>query len=577
MNELRTLLALARRRLEMGRLLSIASVVGIGLFGVALALVIADRLPGNSFMPWMWIFPALALAGAGACFVWWVRERPDEMHVAVCVDDRLDLREKISTALCCYQRDDAFAQAAVEDAVKVARDDKTRELVRKRFPVSPPPKWWVAPLVAIVAAGVWMLPQGNIFAKDIEETQDFKEAKKSVDESIDVIIKAIEEQPELSQELKDMLEEMAKTTDADVPRTAEQIRRDAIKKVTDLNRKLNELVSGERGMANKEAERNLKSIDPKEGPAFELTKAMAQSDFKGAQEALKELMQKFENGELNEQQREQVAQALEQAAQQLEQAMQQQGQLAQALQNAGLDAQLVNNPQALQQAIQNNQNLNEQQKQQLQQMVQAQQQAQQMCQGMAQGLGEMAQAMQQGQQGQGAGDKLQQQLNDMEMAQQMLRQAQAAANACQGQCQGLGQGLGMQQNQLQQLTQSQGGNMGQRGQGAGGQAPKAPAPFGTKLEQATSKQVGNDVIGRQLVDGPQIVGESTAKLESVAAIIEETFEEALSEEQLPPKYHDINQVYFGELKKITEAKQREAQAAQPKTEAGSSSTSETKP
>lgn len=559
MNELRMILALARRRLEMGRLLSIASVVGIFLFSLALALVIADRIPGASFMPWMWLLPALFMAGSAACFVLWLRQRPDEMHVAIVVDDRLDLREKISSALCCARRDDAFAQAAVADAVSVARDGKTRELVRRRIPITPPPRWWVAPLLAVVAVGVWMLPQGDLFAKDIENDPEYKSAVKDADESIDVIIKAIEEQPQLSQELKEVLDEMARTSNLDAPRTPEQVRRDAIKKVTDLNRKLNELVSGEKGMANREVERAMRQMQPTDGPAKELLDSMAKADFKGAQEALKDLMDKFEKGELNEEQREQIAQALQQAAQQLEQIMQNQDQLAQALQNAGLNPQLVNNPQALQQAIQNNPNLNEQQKQQLQQMVQAQQQAQQMCQGVGEALGQMAQAMQQGQQGQGAG-QLQDQLNQLEMAQMMLQQAQAAANACQGQCEGLGQGLGMQ-NALQQWAQQQqqqGGGMGQRGQGAGGIAPKSQAPFGTKLEQATSKQVGDDVIARQLIDGPLVVGESKARLEAVAALIEDTYEDAVSEEQLPPKYFDINQVYFGELRKLTEAKVKQA-------------------
>jgi hypothetical protein len=575
MNELKTLLALARRRLELGRLLSIVCVVGIGVFGVALALVIADRLPAASFVPWMWAVVGLAAVGAITSFVMWMRARPDEMHVAVCVDDRLDLREKISTALHVYTREDSFAQAAVEDAVKLARDPKSRDLVRKRFPVKPPHRWWVAPLLAMVTVGVWFLPPLDLFAVDPVEDEQARTAAKDVDESLEAIVRAIEEQPELSSELKDMLEEMTKASKLETPRTAEQIRRDAIKKVTDLNRKLNELMSGEKAMANDQVEKALKQLQPKEGAAFELTKALAQADFKGAQQALQQLQEALQNGELNEEQREQVAQALEQAAQQLEQILQQQDQLAQALENAGLDAQLVNNPQALQQAIQNNPNLNEQQKQQLQQMVQAQQQAQQMCQGLCEGLGQMAQAMQ-GQQGEGAGDQLGEQLNQLEMAQQMLQQAQAAANACQGQCQGLGQGLGMQN--LQQLAQGQGGAFGQRGQGAGGQAPKSATPFGTKVEKSDSKLHEGDVIGRQLVAGPLVVGESTSKLEAVAALIEDTYEEALNEEQLPPKYHDINQVYFGELVKLTEAKAREAKAKSA-GESGSSASgsSESKP
>jgi len=573
MNELKTLLGLARRRLEMGRLLSIVCVVAMVVFGVALVLAVADRLPAASFVPWMWTAAGLAGVGAVASLVLWMRARPDEMHVAIALDDRLDLREKISTALHIYRRDDSFAQAAVEDAVKLARDPKSREMVRKRFPVTPPPNWWVAPMLAVIAIGVYVLPQADLFASDPADEPEVRETVKQVDESLDAIVRAIEEQPELSNELKDALEELNKPTDLDSPRTAEQIRRDAIKKVTDLNRKLNDLINGERGMANEQVEKALRQLEPKDGPAYELTEALANADFKGAQEALKELMDALEEGKLNDEQKEQVAQALEQAAQQLEQILQQQNQLQQALQNAGLDPQLANNPQALQQAIQNNQNLNEQQKQQLQQMVQAQQQAQQMCQGLCEGLGQMAQAMQ----GQpGDGNKLGDQLNQLEMAQQMLQQAQAAANACQGQCQGLGQGLSMQQ-MMQQMAQQQGGAFGQRGQGQGGQAPKSATPYGTKLEQAKSKLLDGDVIARQLVDGPQVRGVSTAKLEDVAAMIEDTYEEALNEEQLPPKYHDINQVYFGELRRLTEARAKAEAEKTPTAGAAESGATESKP
>ena len=578
MNELKSLLSAARWRLELSRLLSIVCLIAIGVFGVVLVLAVADRLPAASYMPWTWIGASLAAIAAVVGLVLWMRRRPSEMHVAICVDDRLDLREKISTALHIYKRDDSFAQAAVEDAVKLARDPKSREMVRKRFPVQAPHRWWVAPLLAVVAAGVLFLPPLDLFASEPVEEEEVVETRKQVDESLEAIVRAIEEQPELSSELKDALEEMTKASNMETPRTAEQIRRDAIKKVTDLNRKLNDLMSGEKAMANDQVEKALKQLQPKEGPALELTKALAGADFKGAQQALAELKKALENGELNEEQKQQVAQALEQMAQQLDQIMQQQNQLAQALQNAGLDPQLANNPQALQQAIQNNQNLNDQQKQQLQQMVQAQQQAQQMCQGLCQGLGQMAQACQgqQGQQGQ-AGNKLAEQLDQMEMAQQMLQQAQAAANACQGQCQGLGQGLGMQNMQQLAQQQNQGGAFGQRGQGQGGQAPRAPTPFGTKLEKAESKLHEGDIIGRQLVAGPLVVGESTVKLEAIAAQIGNTYEEALNEEQLPPKYFDINKVYFGEVKKLTEARARESKAAEPAAEPSESGAAESKP
>jgi hypothetical protein len=176
-----------------------------------------------------------------------------------------------------------------------------------------------------------------------------------------------------------------------------------------------------------------------------------------------------------------------------------------------------------------------------------------MCQGLGQGLNQMAQQMMNGQPGQG-GQQAADQLNQMEALQQMLQQAQAAANACQGQCQGIGQGLAMQQ--AMQWWLQQGGAFGKRGQGAGGKAPIAPTPTGKKVVKAPTKTGAGDIIARQFIDGPNVVGESQAKLRQVATAVSEGYDEAQNEELIPPKYRDAHKHYFGEWKKLVEAVER---------------------
>jgi hypothetical protein len=170
----------------------------------------------------------------------------------------------------------------------------------------------------------------------------------------------------------------------------------------------------------------------------------------------------------------------------------------------------------------------------------------------------MAQAAQQGQAGQlgQAGQQMMNQLNDAEALQQLLQQAQAAANACKGQCQGLGQNMAMGQTP----GENSGGGMGNRGQGRGGKAPIAPTPSGSRTEMAKIKTVEGDVIAKQLFEGPQIRGESKAKLLNVVAEASKGFEEGLDEEQLPRQYHEAHQHYFGELEKITKAIQADSDA-----------------
>ncbi len=220
------------------------------------------------------------------------------------------------------------------------------------------------------------------------------------------------------------------------------------------------------------------------------------------------------------------------------------------LKQLGLDPKLAANPQALKQAIQNNPNLNEQQRLQLQQMAQGQQAAGQMMQGLAGGFGQLAGQIAAGNLADFAG-QFSNQLNDLEMLEQLLRQAQAAAGACQGQFQGIGQGLGMQ-DALQQWMKNRGGAFGGPGQGAGGKAPISPTPTGMRLTKPNVKTTPGDIIARQFIEGPQVVGESRAGLRQVAAAVAQGFDEALGEDQLPRKYHEAHMHYFGELKKRVE-------------------------
>ncbi len=559
MNDIRTLLRIAVRRIELGAFLGRAHQVAVWFAAAALLLMLIDRMPAASIVPWIWVGPALGVVALAVVLAWWSRGRCSEIQVAMAVDERLDLREKLSTALHCQGRDDAFAQAAIEDAVRTARHPRVREQVSRRFAVTAPRRWWMTPALVLAVVAASLLPQGDLFARETPIDVAVVKAQKQADESIDAVIKAIEEQPQLSSELSDLLGELTKEgTDPDALRTPEQVKRDAIKKVTDLSKRLDEIVNGEKGMTAQALNRALRQIkSPPDGPAKDLADALARGDFRAAQKALAELQAKAQNGQLTEEQKKQAAAQLQNLADQLEKLAQQQQQLEDALKQAGLDPQLAKNPQALQQALQDNQNLNDQQKQQLQQMALAQQAAGQMCQSLGQACQGMAQGMMMGQ-GQ-LGQAMSQQLTQLEQMQMLLQQAQAAANACQGQSQGLGQGLSMQAA-LQQWMNSQGGAFGNPGRGAGGKAPIAPTPTRTRIVQAPIKTTEGDIIARQLIDGPQFVGESRKPVSEVVAEVVEGYDEAVIEGKLPRKYHDAHKHYFGELPELimpTESPQAE--------------------
>ena len=576
MNDIRTILKTATRRLLLSSLLAHVHVVVIVLAGLVLALLVAERLGPARFWPWPWLLPALAVAGALVAGRLWYARRPTELQVAVEVDERLDLRERLSTALHCRQRTDAFARAAVEDAVGTARDPKVREQLRRRFAVESPRRWWLSPLLVVAALGFSFVPALNLFARETPPDPEYTQTVAMRNEAIEAVIKPIEENPLLQEELSDLLGDLSdEGPDPDSLKTRQDVQRDAIKKLTDLNKRLDEILSGPKGKTAEALDKALEQLrTPEDGPAKEFAEALAQGDFKAAQSALARLQEEVAKGNMTKEQAEKLAKQLADIAKQLEQLAKQQQELEQMLQQAGLDPNLAGDMQALQQAIQNNQNLNEQQKQQLMQMAKAQQAAAQMCQGLGQGLNQMAQQMMNGQPGQ-LGQQAANQLNQMEALQQMLNQAQAAANACQGQCQGLGQGLGMQA--ATQWMLKQGGAFGQRGQGAGGKAPIAPTPTGKNIVKAPSKTGQGDIIARQFIDGPNVVGESSAKLRQVSVAVSEGYDEAQAEEQIPPKYVEAHKHYFGELKKRVEAVEKtvdEGAGDQPSAPAEESEESE---
>ncbi|MHC4218467.1 MAG: hypothetical protein ACYSU7_08425 [Planctomycetota bacterium] len=556
MNDIRAILKTAARRLLLSSLLAYAHVAVIVVAVLVLVLLAAERVGPATFWPWVWLLPVLVLAAALVAGRRWYARRPSELRVAVEVDERLDLRERLSTALHCHQRTDSFARAAVEDAVGTARDPKVRELLRRRFALESPRRWWLSPLLVVVAIALSFIPALDLLARDAKEDPAITEAVIKRSEAIELVHNEIKESPELQEELSDMLGQLNNEgPDPEALKTRQDVQRDAIKKLTDLNKRLDEILKGPKGKTAEALEKALEQLrTPEEGPAKELAEALAKGDFKAAKQALAQLQADAQKGNLTPEQKKQLADQLADIAKQLEQLAQQQQQLEQLLQQAGLDPNLAQNAQDLQQAIQNAQNLNQQQKQQLMEMAMAQQAAGQMCKGLGQAMGQMAQGMKAGQMGQG-GQKAADQLNQMEALQQMLQQAQAAANAAQGQCQGLGQGLGMQQ--AMQWWLKQGGAFGQQGQGAGGTAPISPTPTGKSIVKAPSKTGQGDIIARQFIDGPNVVGESQVQLKQVSVAVSEGYEEAQTEEQIPPRYRDTHKHYFGEWKKLVEAVQRE--------------------
>ena len=134
MTPIRSLLSLASRRLAATRCLRAIAWSLTGAGTLAFLLVLLERSSPAVALPWRAILIGLAATVAAVAAVWTRSTRPSEVELAVLVDERLDLKERISTALAVRERSDPFARAACEDAVRVASDRAVRERAGRAFP-----------------------------------------------------------------------------------------------------------------------------------------------------------------------------------------------------------------------------------------------------------------------------------------------------------------------------------------------------------------------------------------------------------------------------------------------------------
>jgi hypothetical protein len=539
------------------RSLVIALAVAVG---VLVAALIAQRVFA---FPFDWTI-AWAVAGAGAlvfALLVTMLSNPDRAAVARRVDDAANLRESISTALVVGTADDAWSRAAVDSA----RDRAKGVRLHESMPVRAPSNWWVpfAPAV-LFALGWFLLPQWDALGANKERQAD-QEAKIE-------LISAKEQADEATRKVESMLREMGRedllpedAPEADVPQpaTPEEIRRSAIRKLTTVKEELTKLKDSPASLAAEQMKDRLAQLrQPGQGPLNEMVSKLQRGDFAGAREALEELQKEMDSGEMTPEQRAALEKQMRALGDQLAQLAQQADELKDALENAGMNPDLANDMQALQQALeQNPQGLSQQQLDQLQKMAQATKQSQGQCQSMGQcagggsaGMGAMGDQLSDlemaSKQAAGAGKSLSDTLAQLDALAQLDQQAQGDIMSLldkpvRDQKQGMWQSGGNGQG-------SGSGGMGGRGQGQGAGANYQEGAFTTKQDKAATKNQGGPVVGRMFIDGVQIRGESKAEFQAAASAAESAAAEAIDDRRVPREHQDAVKRYFGRLKRAVE-------------------------
>ena len=464
MDRIRKILAIARGRIALAAFVDafVWGLVAASIVSV-LAVVALKLIPGAN-----WGTPAfLGLVGitlaVTTAILMIVRraERPTDAALALRVDERLRLDERLVTALALERSTDAYARAAVADAVEKASDPALPAKVRAAFPVRVRSHAvWAGALLAGAIAGELFIPA---YAWPEEEKQAEPAAlasKKMTEDALERVKQELESSKALPQDVKDAMQGLAKNAEPRVGGEADASdeRREAIQRMTELQKKLDEVKKSESARANDALKRDLQDLQQGEGEMSKFTEQLSKGDFSEAKQELADLSKKLESDAMTDAEKAAVKQSLENVAKSLENLASKQQSLKGALQEAGLDAQLASNPEALKRAIEQAQNLSEQQREELKKAVAAAQKSQQALKKFASAAKKAAQNQQKKQQGQKSEQQKQQQNQQQQNQQQQNQQ---------------------QQNQQQQGQQGQ-QQQGQQGQQGEQQGQQGQQPSGEK-------------------------------------------------------------------------------------------------
>ncbi len=561
------LVSVARSRLRLRRAVEAVPRAAIAATIALLAAFLAGKLLPIEMPEW-WITSAVIAACAiAAIAIRGAIDPPTPLEAAIEADRTLGLRDRLSIAIASRGSNDPFARAAVADAERRAADPALRATLRRSLRPGTPQGWWWAIPVLVVAVLVEALVPAISWTPSAN-AEDSLAAREEANDALADLESAIREQPELESALgdSDLLGEEGEDP-FEALEDPEEIRLEAIRRMTALEERLESVLAGEDAAAAEAMRDALSELDvPSEGLAQELALAMRLGDYAKASEAIEAMRERLEKspeeGGLTDEEREALAEELAKLAEQLEKLAAEQQSLDEALRAAGVDPAQAGelspeDLERLKQALENASNLNESQRQELMKMAQAAQQSQSQSKALSKAMKQMASQCQGGQNapnGQNAksgefGSDAQQMLSQMQSMQQMLQQARAAQGACRAKARGLGSQGFMRPGSGQ--SDEPGPGMGGRGRGRGGIAPRAETETGTEIVREAGVMREGDVIMRTLIEGEIEVGEASVPLERIDRNLEAAAPGAATEEDpVPPHLRDAHRHYFGSLKKL---------------------------
>gem|GEM_PF-1882686 len=536
MQRLITIANIAARRMQMQDTIVWATSV---LFWIACSLAfiaLIDRCTSAAFVHWEIVGTVVGVGWIASVIIFWKRSRHDRLFSAAEVDQRMKLRDRIGSAISCGDREDAFATVVLDDAMATVEQEQVETNLRNYFPLLFPKTCaWIGVLGLVFAATI-LSPQWNFFSPNAEDLPLVVLADRAdIEASVDGVVADLQQDEALRSALAEELAALEATANLDVEPT--ELRREALRKMTDLQRKLDNLLNDENALAYKETVRRLQSLElPQDEETTKLAAALKSGNFSQAKQEVDALQKKLESEQLSEEERKQLAESLKKLGEQLAALENANEALSEAIAAAGMDPNLASDALAAANAIKGNKKLTEAQKKKLLEMLEAQKQAATVCKKMgaackkcASGkpadFAEMAAATEQ--------------LDAMKM---FMTKAEAAKSQCQqaysGMCNKPGSGIGF--------------GTGGKGKGSGGKNSMTETETTRVANRSPVHTVEGSIIARQLFEGGLVTsGETSAAVRETVLSQQRSAQQAIAQEEVPRQYHDLLRHYFGRLEKLS--------------------------
>ena len=494
---------------------------------------------------WSWIFSSTA-AGLLLAGFWTYWTRSNLLQTAIEVDQRFDLKERVSSCL-------TLGEAEIDgQAGKALLTDATRRVERidvmTGFPLQVDRRA-LLPLIPalIVFIVVTFLPDAQK-KKEAEAARTKQQIKKQIIQSIQQAKKKAEEKKKKAEELglkeaQDVFDKLTKGLE-DLHNLNDGNRRNALRQLSDLSaelKKRQQRLGGADEM--KKQFSRLKNLKP--GPANEFSKAVKKGDFHTAIQSLKDLKTTLEAHEMSGEKREDLAEQLQQMFEKMQQMAGAHQQAKRQLQQKIAEAKNQGDNDEVNKLQEKLDKLNQQNRQmdQIQQMAQKLGQCSQ-CMGQGQGkLGQgksasnMQQAMAQLDQLTQNLQQMQQTLDELDMLEEALDQISMSKNAmnCK-QCGGTGcsacnSGIGM--------------GMGE-GQGKGDRPEEQTDAKFYDSKVKTDPKGGKAVITGE-VRGRNIVGDTQIEIKEQFEAFKGSQGDSLTNKRLPKARQDHVREYISSM------------------------------